>query len=98
DIQNSEISGSSNGINVIQVVGSAPNIVNVNDTTIFNNPGNAFTANGVSAVIRASGNTITANGAVTAVLAGGTISSYGDNRTVGNSAVAAFTPPTLVRN
>ena len=98
DIENSSFMGSTNGINVITPVGSQSAIVNVNGSAIFNNPGNALAVNGASAVIRVSASTITTNGAATSILGGGAISSYGDNRTVGNSVAPAFTPPTLTRN
>ena len=97
DIEGSDMSNGTNGIVVITPVGTNSAIVNVNDSSIFNNPGNALSVNGANAIIRASGNTITTNGAATSIVSG-TIASYGDNRTVGNSVAPAFTPPTLTRN
>ena len=98
DVENSQITGSTNGVSVITPVGTNSAIVNVNRSAIFNNTGNALSVNGASSVIRVGDNTITTNGFATAIAGGGAISSYGDNRTVGNSNPPAFTPPTLVRN
>ena len=98
DIEDSEFSNGTNGIVVVTPVGANSAIVNVNDSSIFNNPGNALSVNGANSVIRISGSTITTNGAATQILGGGAISSFGDNRTVGNSTAPAFTPPTLTRN
>ena len=98
DIENSSFAGSTNGIVVITPVGSQSAIVNVNGSAIFNNPGNALSVNGANSIIRVSSSTITTNGSATSIVGGGTISSFGDNRTVGNSFPPAFTPPTLTRN
>jgi hypothetical protein len=98
DMENSQITGSTNGVVVITPVGTNSAIVNVNGSSIFNNPGSALSVNGANSIIRVGNNTITTNGFATSIVGGGTISSYGDNRTVGNSNPPAFTPPTLVRN
>jgi hypothetical protein len=97
-IENSQISGSSTGISLIVPAGTNSATLNIADSTIFNNPSTALSANGAGATIRASGNLIVGNGQVTTIAAGGTITSYGDNRTQGNVAAAAFTPPPLVKN
>jgi hypothetical protein len=98
DIQGAAISGSAQGVFVVTVVGSAPNVVNVNDSTIYNNTGAALQTSGASAAIRVSGSTLTLNGFATSISGGGSIQSFNDNRTVGNSNPPAFTLPTLTRN
>jgi hypothetical protein len=98
DVENSQLSGGANGVTVVTPVGTNSAIVNVNDTSIFNNPSNALSVNGANSIIRVSGSTITTNGSATSISGGGTIASFGDNRTVGNSFPPAFTPPPLVRN
>ena len=98
-IEDSNISNGTNGVVVVTPVGNNTAIVNVNDSTIFMNPGNALSVNGANSTIRVSNNTITSNGAATAFGGGGgSILSFGDNRTVGNSLAPAFTPPTQTRN
>ena len=99
DIEDSNISNGTNGIVVVTPVGNNTAIVNVNDSAIFMNPGNALSVNGANSTIRVSNNTITTNGAATAFGGGGgSILSFGDNRTVGNSLAPAFTLPTQTRN
>lgn len=98
DLEDSQITGFSNAVTVITPVGANSAIVNVNDSEIYNNPGNALSVNGANSIIRVSNNTITTNGAATAIAGSGAIESYGDNRTAGNSAAPAFTPPTVTRN
>lgn len=98
DIEDAEFSTGTHGVVVMTPAGTNSAIVNVNDSSIFNNPGNALSVTGASSVIRVAGTTITTNGAVTHIVGGGAIQSYGDNRTAGNSLPPAFTPPTLTRN
>jgi len=98
DVANSAISGGTNGVVVVTPIGTNSAIVNVNNSRITNNPGTALSVNGASAIIRVGGSTIATNGSATGIAGGGTISSYGDNRTVGNSFPPAFTPPVLTRN
>jgi hypothetical protein len=92
------ISGSTTGVNVISPSGSNPSSLLIVDSEIYNNPAAAFIANGALAQIFASNNNITGNGQVTVFAAGGVIQSFGDNRTIANSAGATFTPPNQTRN
>jgi len=98
DVANSAISNNTNGVVVVTPAASNSAIVNVNDSVITDNPGTALSVNGASAIIRVGNTTIATNGSATGIAGGGTISSFGDNRTVGNSFPPAFTPPTLTRN
>jgi hypothetical protein len=98
DMEDSQISGSTNGVSLLTPVGTNSAVFNLHDSTVFNNPGNALSVNGANSIIRAGGNTITTNGSTTSIAGGGSILSFGDNRTVGNSFPPAFTPPTQTEN
>ena len=84
---------------MVTPVGNNSAIVNVLNSTIYNNPGNALSVNGANSTIRLAASTVTTNGAATAFGGGGgSIFSFGDNITVGNSLAPAFTLPTQTRN
>jgi hypothetical protein len=96
ELRNSRVTGSTNGLTVLTVVGSAAAQANVTNSELFNNqPGSGIVANGGFAFVRASGNTITGNGAAVQTLNGGTIKSYGNNNVDGNSNASSFTLPNL---
>ena len=96
-ITDSRIVNGTNGVVVVTPVGANSAIVNVFNSTIYNNPGNALSVNGANSTIRLAASTVTTNGAATANT-GGSIFSFGDNITVGNSLAPTFTPPTQTRN
>ena len=98
-IERSVIAGNAGGIAAVTAAGTAQSVINVNSSEIFNNTNSALLVSGTAnSVIRASDNTITQNGFATSISGGGSIQSYGDNRTQGNANAAAFTAPTLVKN
>ena len=95
-IVNSEIAFNTNGVSINTPPGTSFGIATVIDSSIFSNSSNALqVAGSANSIIRASGNSITSNGAATSLAGGGTIRSYGDNRTEGNGAAPAFTAPNL---
>jgi hypothetical protein len=96
-IIDSEFSGSSTGLTVIQLAGSSQTDVMLEHSQITNN-GIGLSASGSgTAQLRASNNLITGNTTPALSSGGGEVRTYGDNLTDGNGSVATFSGVTLQR-
>ena len=78
-IENADITGNANGINVIAAAGTAPTSVMISDSSITAN-GTGITANGGLATVRVGDTVITGNITGVSAINSGAILSYGTNQ------------------
>jgi hypothetical protein len=90
-VENSEISGSTDGIDALTPPATTGIIMTLENVSLLNNSGSAILGNGATVLMRVSNSTITNNG--TGINASGSaqILTYGNNRLVGNASPGAFT-------
>jgi len=94
-VRNSNFAGSTNGINILNPVGTTSAVAMVTESSVFDNSGFGIRADGGAARIRVGNTTITGNGTGVSFVNGGIIFSYGTNRLDFNSTDGAFQAPTI---
>jgi hypothetical protein len=94
-IDDSEFSGSTNGIVLNTDVGTNPARMMLNGSTVASNSGTGILVGGASSTGRVGNTSIHGNGVGVTFGTGGTLNTYGDNRLDGNNADGAFTLPAI---
>jgi hypothetical protein len=98
-IADSEISDSTNGINVNVPAGTSVINMLVQDSMVAENSGSGIAASGsANGSVRVSNTTITLNGTGVNPTGGAVIQSFGNNLLFNNGSNGTFTPPTLTPN
>jgi len=97
-IENSEFSGSAQGVAVVSgVAGAGESLVAINGSQIVNNATFGIVANGAGTTVRVDDTTILGNGTGVAAAGGARLQSYGSNRLDGNVTDGAFTGTIIPR-
>ncbi len=87
-VENTQISGNATGIAAVSA-GTNPLGIMVVDSTIANNSGAGIIGNGTGVTMRVGNTTIAGNGSGVTAAGSSNVSSYGDNRLIGNPTVGA---------
>ena len=93
-IDDSEISGNTNGVVLVGPAGSAVSLAMIDTVSLTNNQGTAIQVSGTQASGRVSNTTIVNNGTGLSTV-GGNLRSFGTNRLNGNGTDGAFTAPVI---
>ena len=90
-IENSNFTGSVNGINVIAPPGNALMSVQLVNSVLANNSGTGFISNGSGALAQVANTSIYSNTTGVSAVSSGTLNTFGDNRVFLNGAPGSFT-------
>jgi hypothetical protein len=88
-IVNSQFDENTNGIAVVNAVGTNPIAVMLTDSTVAANTGAGIITNGAGVQMRVGNTTITGNASGVTAVGGSTVNTYGNNRLIGNPTVGA---------